>query len=318
MEFTTLGNTGLKVSVAGLGTGGNSRLGRKTGRSTAESVDIIHQAVGLGINFIDTAANYGTEPFVGEALKTIQRDSVVIATKDHISDKDGLWTAERVVENFEAALGRLNTDYVDVFNLHGVKPHEYDYALAEIAPALIREKEKGKIRHIGITEAATSDPDHTMLNRATQEGVWEVCMVAFHMMCQNARTQVFPHSQENGVGTLLMYAVRSIFSNQDYLKETLAELAEAGEISAELAEGEPLDFLMTEGGAKNVIDAAYRFVRHEPGTDILLFGTGNPEHLKSNLESILSPPLPTETTQKLYDLFGALNGVGLDLPKFKQ
>ena len=53
MDYTTLGKTGLKVSVAGLGTGGNSRLGRKTGRSTEESVEIIRAAVDLGINFID-------------------------------------------------------------------------------------------------------------------------------------------------------------------------------------------------------------------------------------------------------------------------
>lgn len=318
MDYTTLGKTGLKVSVAGLGTGGNSRLGRKTGRTTAESVAIIHKAVDLGINFIDTAANYGTEPFVGEALKTIPRDSVVIATKHHIGDKDGLWSGQQVLDNLGEALKRLNTDYVDVFNLHGVKPHEYDYAVAEIAPALMKAKEQGKLRHMGVTEAAASDPDHAMLKRATQDDIWEVCMVAFHMMCQNARTEVFPFSRENGVGTLLMYAVRSIFSDPDYLKETLAALAETGEIPAEMAEGEPLEFLKTEGGAKSIIDAAYRFVRHEPGTDVLLFGTGNPDHLKSNLASILSPPLPAETTQKLYGLFGALNGVGLDLPIFRQ
>jgi hypothetical protein len=48
----------------------------------------------------------------------------------------------------------------------------------------------------------------------------------------------------------------------------------------------------------------------------LLFGTGNPDHLKTNLNSILSPPLPREDVQKLYEIFGALEGIGLDLPKF--
>jgi len=318
MDYTTLGKTGLKVSVAGLGTGGNSRLGRKTGRSTEESVAIIHAAVDLGINFIDTAENYGTEPIVGEALKSIPRDSIVLATKTHMSDKDGMWSGEEVVRHLEGSLQRLGADYVDVFNLHGVKPDEYDHTMKEVVPALLREKEKGKLRHLGVTEAAASDPGHAMLNRATQDEVWEVCMVAFHMMCQNARTQVFPNTQKNGAGTLLMYAVRSIFSDPEYLVETLTALAENGDIPSELKTGEPLGFLIEEGGAKSIIDAAYRFVRHEPGVDVLLFGTGNLDHLKTNLNSILSPPLPEQTVQKLYALFGALEGIGLDLPIFKQ
>ena len=84
MQYTTLGNTGLRVSVAGLGTGGFSRLGLKSGKTEDESARLIHEAVDLGINFIDTAANYGTEGVVGKALKTIPRDQVVIATKAQI------------------------------------------------------------------------------------------------------------------------------------------------------------------------------------------------------------------------------------------
>ena len=81
MEYTTLGRTGLRVSVAGLGTGGFSRLGLKTGKTEDEAARLIHEAVGLGINFIDTAPAYGTEGVVGIALKTLPRDQVVIATK---------------------------------------------------------------------------------------------------------------------------------------------------------------------------------------------------------------------------------------------
>ena len=81
MQYNTLGKTGLRVSAAGLGTGGFSRLGLKAGKTEDESARLIHEAVGLGINFIDTAASYGTEGVVGKALKTIPRDQVVIATK---------------------------------------------------------------------------------------------------------------------------------------------------------------------------------------------------------------------------------------------
>ena len=67
MEFTTLGKTGLNCSVAGLGCGGNSRLGLGRGASPTECVALLRTAIDAGVNFIDTAENYGTEAIVGEA-----------------------------------------------------------------------------------------------------------------------------------------------------------------------------------------------------------------------------------------------------------
>jgi L-galactose dehydrogenase len=69
MQYTTLGNTGLKVSVAGLGCGGNSRLGLGTGLSEVQSVALVEQALDLGVNFLDTANAYETEGVVGKAIK---------------------------------------------------------------------------------------------------------------------------------------------------------------------------------------------------------------------------------------------------------
>ena len=81
MEYTTLGRSGLHVSIAGLGCGGHSRLGTKTGKSEQESIAVVRQALDLGINLIDTAEAYGTEAIVGKALQGVPRDQVVIATK---------------------------------------------------------------------------------------------------------------------------------------------------------------------------------------------------------------------------------------------
>jgi aryl-alcohol dehydrogenase-like predicted oxidoreductase len=112
-----------------------------------------------------------------------------------------------------------------------------------------------------------------------------------------------------------MFAVRNIFSRLGQLAATMRELAAAGEVPQWLAETEdPLGFLIHEGGAESVIDAAYRFVRHEPGVDVVLFGTGDPEHLRTNLASLLAPPLPEADCARLASLFGHLVGVGLDAP----
>src|SRR5580704_12581817 len=92
MQYTTLGKTGLRVSVAGLGTGGFSRMGLKSGLTEEQSARLILDAVDLGINFIDTAPAYGTEGVVGIALKSVPRNSVVVATKAHVF-RDGKWTS---------------------------------------------------------------------------------------------------------------------------------------------------------------------------------------------------------------------------------
>ena len=95
----------------------------------------------------------------------------------------------------------------------------------------------------------------------------------------------------------------------------VGELAAEGRLPGRLAEEpDPLGFLLHEGGARTVIDAAYRYCRHERGTDVILFGTGNVDHLRSNVESILRPPLPEADVDRIHALFGALRGVGLDAP----
>src|SRR5436305_1490404 len=315
MEYTRLGRTGLEVSVAGLGCGGFSRLGLGTGNSETDAIGIVRQAIELGVNLFDTAAAYGTESVLGKAIKPVLRDSVVICTKAPFSFSRPDADPAKIIASLDESLRQLDTDYVDVYQLHGVPPAAYDHALNVLAPALLREKEKGKFRFLGITETAPHDLQHQTLQRAARDGVWDVAMVGFSMMHQNARELVFPLTREHRVGTLLMFAVRNIFSQPDRLAATMRELAAAGEVADWLGNSaDPLGFLMHDGGASSVVDAAYRFVRHEPGVDVVLFGTGSAEHLRSNIASILKPPLPEADHQKLCDLFGRLVGVGLDAP----
>jgi aryl-alcohol dehydrogenase-like predicted oxidoreductase len=313
MHHTTLGRTGLRVSVAGLGAGGFSRLGLRTGLNEDQSARLIEEAVGLGINFIDTAPSYGTEGVVGKALKSIPRDNVVIATKAQIGSAGAWVSPERVVASLDNSLRAMGTDFVDVFNLHGVEPDEYDYALNTVAPALVAQKAKGKIRHIGVTENPIADHTQAMLQRALRDPVWEVFMVGFHLMHQGARATVFPATREKGIGTLVMFAVRSIFADPPRVAREMRALAEKGLVEKWLGEsGDPLGFLIHESGASSLTEAAYRFARHEPGVDVVLFGTGNAEHLRANVAALNKPPLPEADRAKLAALFGHLTGVGLD------
>lgn len=139
-------------------------------------------------------------------------------------------------------------------------------------------------------------------------------MLGFHMMNQNARPML-ARCLARGVGTLCMFAVRNIFSRPGLLQQTIRELSNEGKLPAALADDPaPLGFLIHAGGAESLTDAAYRFARHEPGMDVVLFGTGNRAHLKENIASILRPPLPVADVARLGALFGHLVGVGFDLP----
>jgi aryl-alcohol dehydrogenase-like predicted oxidoreductase len=313
MHYTTLGRTGLRVSAAGLGTGGFSRMGLKSGLSEDEAARLILEAIELGVNFIDTAPPYGTEGVVGRALKAVPREEVVVATKSTVRRDGEWWTPARVVASLDNSLRVLGTDYVDVFMLHAINPDMYDYALNTLAPALVAEKAKGKIRHIGLTENPIVDHTNETLKRAVHDPVWDVFMVGFHMMHQGARANVFPVTRQNGIGTLVMFAVRSIFADPPRIAREVRELAKKGLVEPWLGDSDdPLGFLVHEAGAASVIDAAYRYARHEPGVDVVLFGTGNAAHLRANVASLLKPPLPEPDRAKLAALFGQLTGIGLD------
>jgi aryl-alcohol dehydrogenase-like predicted oxidoreductase len=316
MQYTTLGRTELRVSVAGLGAGGFSRLGLKAGKTEDDAARLVLEAVDLGINFIDTAAAYGTEGVIGRALTSLQRDQVVISTKATVRHHDERATPERLVASIDNSLRVMGIEHIDVFHLHGVQLEDYGYALKTLAPVLEAEKRKGKIRHIGITEAAIADHTNQMLTRALRDSVWEVFMVAFHMIHQVARKNVFAQTQTKGIGTLLMFAVRGIFADPPRVAREVKELAAKGLVDPSLgATNDPLGFLIHDRGASNLVEAAYRYARHEPGVDVVLFGTGDAAHLRSNVTSLLKPPLPDADRAKLAALFGHLTGVGLDDPQ---
>ena len=307
MEYTILGRTGLKVSVMGLGCGGPSGIGLRTGKSEEESIEIVKYAVSSGINFIDTAEVYRTEKIVGKAIKDFDRDSLVLSTKKstwtNIKPKD-------ILKSIEKSLDNLGTNYIDIYHLHGVILEDYDYLVAEIVPVLQELRDQEKIRFIGITERFNPDPQHNMLQRALEDDVWDVMMVGFNILNQSARERVFKRAIEHDIGILIMFAVRLALSRPERLKQCIDDLIKNKQINpSEINKTNPLGFLIHKGGAKNLVDAAYRFCRSEAETHVILSGTGNLEHLKENLKSILRPPLPQEDIIKLKEIFRNVDSI---------
>ena len=218
MNYRNLGSTGLKVSVVGLGCGGPSRLGQRAGMSPDHSANLVRKALDLGVNLLDTAETYGTEEIVGAALRDVPRDRVVLSAKKTLPEPDDPDPAGTIRSGLDASLKRLGTDYVDIYHLHGVGAAGYDFAANVLAPVVTGLKEAGKIRAVGITEEFPANPRHEMLERGLHDPWWDVVMVGFNLLNPSARRSVFPLTLENGVGTLVMFAVRRALSQPAQLR----------------------------------------------------------------------------------------------------
>ncbi len=157
MQFRKLGHSPLKVSALGLGCMGMSEFYGP--QQEEESVATIHRALDLGVNFLDTADAYGrgeNEELVGRALKG-RRDQVVLATKfGNVRDAEGRFAGingrpEYVRQACEASLRRLQMETIDLYYQHRV---DRTVPIEETVGAMSRLVEEGKVRFLGLSEAA--------------------------------------------------------------------------------------------------------------------------------------------------------------------
>ncbi len=308
MEKTVLGRTGLNVTVAGLGCGGFSRLGLASGEDNA--CRIIKDAFNAGINFFDTAALYGTQEVVGKALKGVARDEYVISSKFPYFEGKTTRNAEELEKCVDQSLIELNTDYIDVYQLHGVLPQVYSRVRDVFYPELKKVQEKGKIRYIGITELFGIDNSHEALKLALADDLWDVMMVGYNILNPSAAKTILPVAKGRSVGTICMFAVRSSLSDPTSLKLDVRKMIEAHQADGDLVkETDTLNFLIDNGYADSIVDAAYRFCRHTKGINVTLTGTGNAQHLASNLKSLAGPALAKDALEKLELMFGNVDCV---------
>jgi aryl-alcohol dehydrogenase-like predicted oxidoreductase len=197
MEQRRLGD--LTVSAEGLGCMGMSFAYGTT--DEAESIATIHRARELGINFLDTAEVYGpykNEELVGKAIAG-QRDDYVIATKfgfrihsDDPMDRSLDGSPENVKRAIEGSLQRLGTDYVDLYYQHRIDP---DVPIEETVGALGELVQQGKVRFIGLSEAA---PD--TIRRAHAVHPITAIQMEYSLWTRDPENEILPLTRELGIG----------------------------------------------------------------------------------------------------------------------
>lgn len=309
MILNDLGRTGLRVSLAGLGTGGKSRLGIAQGRSHHDAVEVVHRAIGLGVNFIDTAPAYGTESAVGRAIGSVPRHEVVVSTKISVRHaRGGLTGPEDLRRSLRRSLRRLGTDVVDVLFLHGVSADDYPYCAEVLAPELVRLRDQGVTRAIGVTETFARDPRHTMLDLAIEDADWDVVMAGFNVLNPSARRLV-ARADARGMGVIVMHAVRWILASDERVLHLVSRVDEHGVAPGRRERLAVVARLLAHEGAHQFFpEAAYRFAARTTGVDSVLVGTGNLDHLEANIGALTNTWQDPSVLPLLEALDGLLEG----------
>jgi L-galactose dehydrogenase len=295
MDYVALGKSGLVSSVIGLGGGSTGRFGMKKGGTKTDAIRLIRSALDQGITFFDGAGIAGgVDELLAEALAG-DRQRVLLSTKVHLgpdpiansrfANQVSFWAARRIGmvcsartlrKRVERTLKALRTDRIDLLHLHAVSPEQYPLVIARAVPELMKLKAEGKLRAVGITETFLVDPGHAMLRAAVRDACADTIMVGFNIRNPSAAEFVIPEANRAGIGVIGMFAMRRLLAHADALKPILEE-AEISRLS----------------------ELAYRFARHQTGMQVVLTGTGDPEHLKQNIAAVLAPPLPPSILERL-------------------
>ena len=230
MQYRNLGNSGLKVSAIGLGT---NQFGGKVDLDGTKK--ILAAALDGGINFIDTADVYQggrSEEFIGEALKG-QRNQAIIATKVFFKMGDGpndqSASRQHILAGVEASLRRLQTDYIDLYQIHR---WDVDTPIEETMQALDDLVRQGKVRYIGASNFSAWQLTHA--NAVAELQGWTKFVSIqphYHLMEREIEKELIPACDYLGIGILPYFPLAGGFLTGKYQEGQPAPEGSRGESS---------------------------------------------------------------------------------------
>jgi len=296
MEFRNLGDSGLKVSLAGLGC---NNFGMTIDYEASEKV--VRAALDSDINFFDTADMYGngdSETFLGRALGT-DRDKAVIATKFGVSMGGGplLGGGSRryVIQACEASLARLGTDYIDVYILH--QPDE-DTPIGETLDAMNTLIDQGKVRYAGcsnlsgwqISDATWEAVSSGLRGFVTAQNEWS-------LLERGVEAEVIPSCEHHGLGMMPYFPLASgaltgkYKRGQEFSKDSRYGGGEGREMFTQyyghfvsdenLAKVERLEKVAT-GAGLTIVELALSWLASHPVVSSVIAGATRPDQVEAN------------------------------------
>ncbi len=285
MEYTTIADTGIKTSRVGLGTWaiGGWMWG---GTDEAQSINTIQSAIEREITLVDTAPVYGfgrSEEITGRALKNIDRDSFVLATKVGLEWKDGTpyrnGTRERIMREIDDSLKRLHVEYIDIYQVHWPDPL---VDIKETAAAMNELFEAGKIKAIGVSNFTPEQMDYFR-----SASPLHTCQPPYNLFERDIEHKLIPYCKRNNI-TLITYGglCRGMLSGKmdksrefkgDDLRKQDPKFKEP-RFSQYLDAVNRLDEMAKKKYGRRIIHLALRWLQQK-GSDVPLWGARRPDQL---------------------------------------
>ena len=292
MEYRRLGNSGLQVSVIGLGT---NQFGQKVDADEVER--IIHRALDMGVNFIDTADIYTggrSEETIGRAIKG-RREQVGLAAKVGMSVGDGPnergASRQRIMNGVEASLRRLDTDYIDLYQIHRFDPHTPYEETMRALDDLVRT---GKVRYIGASNYAAWQLCRANAVAEMQGGVPFVSIQPhYHMLERGIEQELVPYCQAFGIGIIPYFPLAGGFLTGKYQEGQAPPAGSRGETSPYVQQYfKPENFkkvaawkAWAEARGRTMAELAVAWLLARPMVSSVITGVTSVEQLENNVKA---------------------------------
>ena len=285
MERKQLGRTGLEVTQLGFGAMEIRGSEAWSGRSVSdEQCDTLLNAVlDAGINFIDTAVDYGlSEERIGRFIST-RRSEYYLATKCGCDPKDKggkgphIWTRDQLLKNIDGSLQRLKTEYVDILQLHNPDPDSVRQG--KLVEALEEIRSQGKTRFIGISSTLPHLPEFA------KSGVFDTFQIPYSCLDPQHHDAITLAAQ-SGAGTIIRGGIARGGPESDVAVAERVDVWQNAKLQ-ELLDG------MTPA------ELVLRYTITHPHCHTTIVGTQNPKHLQDNVAAMAKGPLPDELHQEV-------------------
>ncbi len=328
METRTLGRTGLKVSVLGFGCGAVGGL--MVRGDPADQQRAVARAIELGINYFDTAPQYGdgaSERNFGRVLRELGA-GVLVGTKVRVPRGDYGRLAQAIPEGLEASLKRLGRDSVDLFQLHNaIAPESSEEALSlravldEVVPAFERLRAQGKTRFLGITAVG----DTASLRQVIDAKAFDTAQISYNMLNPSAGAAVpagYPaqdygnligRAQAAGMGVINIRVLAGGALSGSEARHPIASpppapIGSGHDYETDVQRARRLAPLVEQGFAADLVEASLRFSIANPGVSTVLIGMSRIEELEHAAAAVNKGPLSADALRQLATLQGGFVG----------
>ncbi len=329
MELRVFGRTGMHLSALGFGCGAVGGL--MVRGDPADQERTIARAIDAGVNYFDTAVQYGDgelEKNLGRTLRKLKPANAVVGTKVRLQPGEFGRIADAVTMSLEGSLARLGLERVDIFHLHntitetgGGPALSARQVLGDVVPAFERLRQQGKIRFLGITAIG----DTAALHQVIDARAFDSAQVVYNMLNPSAAEdlpanypaqdyrRLFDATQAAGVGVVGIRVLAGGALSGSAERHPIASpapepIGSAMSYEADVERARRLVPLVKEGFAASLTEAATRFALSHPAMGTILVGMATPQQFEDALAAVQKGPLPHAALERLSALRQAFSG----------